>query len=169
MKRKPQNKLIKAVIVLVLISILIIAVNFEKVISSMAIFEKKSEKGVFVPVNVTKENLPSYLMSSSMIKDMPKKANVRLKLYDDSQGERKWEEIYFINENSVKEVSSDDNEKVDVEIYLDSNYISELGLRELCSSIKKAKVNGKLGTELKISKVSFLWKYREMMKYKDCL
>src|SRR3989344_2663069 len=169
MKSKSKNKLMKIVIVLALISIFIIAVNFEKVISSMAIFGGKSGGGVFVPVNVTKENLPSYLMSSSMIKDMPKKANVKLKLYDDSQGERKWEETYFITGNIVKEVSSDDNEEVDAEIYLSSDYISELGLQELCSSIKKAKVNGEFGAELKMSKVSFLWKYKGMMKYKDCL
>ena len=164
-----KKKLTKVALILVLISIFIIVVNFEKVISSMAIFGGKSDEGVFVPVNVTKENLPSYLMSSSMIKDMPKKANVRLRLYDDSRGERKWEETYFITGKIVNEVSSDDNEKADVEIYLDSNYISELGLREFCSSIKKAKADGKFGAELKMSKVSFLWKYKGMMKYKDCL
>ena len=38
--------------------------------------------------------------------------------------------------------SYDDNEEVDAEIYLSSDYISELGLQELCSSIKKAKTNG---------------------------
>src|SRR3989344_7768016 len=130
-----KNKLTKVAIILALIFILIAAVNFEKVISSMAIFGGKSGGGVFVPVNVTKENLPSYLMSSSMIKDMPKKANVKLKLYDDSQGERKWEETYFITGNIVKEVSSDDNENLDLEIYLSSDYVGELGLQEFCSSI----------------------------------
>jgi len=96
-------------------------------------------------------------------------ADTVVKLYDDSQGERKWEETYFITGNIVKEVSSDDNEEVDAEIYLSSDYISELGLQELCSSIKKAKTNGEFGAELKMSKASFLWKYKGMMKYKDCL
>ena len=112
-----KNKLMKVVIVLALISIFIIAVNFEKVISSMAVSGGKSSGKVFVPVNVTKENLPSYLMSSSMIKDMPKKANVKLKLYNDSQGERKWEETYFITGNIVKKVSSDDNDRYWQNVY----------------------------------------------------
>jgi len=49
-----------------------------------------------------------------------------------------------------------------------SKYLNELTDQNLCSIIRKAKSNNDLGIEMHISYAALLWKYRTVLKYKDC-
>ena len=54
-------------------------------------------------------------------------------------------------------------------ISIHSKYVSES--YNFCNAIKQANRNGDLSYEVNpdLSKASLLWKYKSMMKYKDCL
>lgn len=174
-KSRNKSRIFIAVFMLILI---VFFLNFDKIISALAIYGKSPKtSSVSIPVVVTKENLPQYLESNKMIKDMPKKGIVKLKLYNMNNGEKQVEESYTITGKTVKIDASNSlsnkntNTNADIEVWINSKYISELGKNgnDLCSIIKLANSNGELKKELKISELSFLWKYKGMLKYKDCL
>ena len=114
---------------------------------------------------VTKENLPAFVGKQTMIQELPEKAAILIRFYNFDSGEREVENSYLIKKGSIVEASGD--EKVDLVVYMHSKYIPELGW--FCSAIKKARSNGDFSFEMKGSKIGLLWKYRGMMKYKDCV
>ncbi len=119
------------------------------------------------PIIVTKENFPSYLEGNSMIKSMPKKGSVLLHFYKFENGNREISQTYSVVGNDVSNGNNLVDES-DLEIYIDEKYISEMG-KGFCSALKKANNNGELEIELKKSEGEILFKYRGLLKYKDCL
>lgn len=117
------------------------------------------------PVTITSENFPTYLQKQSIVKDLPKKAVLSLRLYNFDTGERRWVGDYTIEKGAVSKGLPNNT---DVEIILSSKYAGQL-INNFCQTIKTAKANGDFAYELKQSKTSLLWKYRGLMKYKDCL
>jgi hypothetical protein len=118
-------------------------------------------------VAVTKENLYLYIESQKMIQELPKNALIPLKLYNTDAGVKKWEKQYVITKGNVEVANAQnlDETKLDAEITINSKYALSY---EFCTAIKKAIANGEFGYELKASKISLLWKYKGMMKYRDC-
>ena len=118
-------------------------------------------------VAVTKENLYLYIESQKIIQELPKNALISLRLYNSDTGTRQWEKSYVITKGNVEEVNAQnmDENKLDAEIIINSKYALSA---EFCTVIKQARANNEFGYELKSSKISLLWKYREMMKYRDC-
>ena len=123
-----------------------------------------SNSGVSKPVIITKDNFPLYIKQQPIIKDLPKKAVISLRLYSYNAGQRKWEESYTITKANAKLGVA---KEPDLEIIVHSLYIPYFG--NLCNAIKNANNNGHLEYIININKASLLWKYRGMMKYKDCL
>jgi len=122
--------------------------------------------GARTQIVVTKDNLPQYLSSQSIVKDLPKDGKILLKLYNFNSGERQWEESYLITKGSVIKTNEED---ADVAILIDSKYIGEFGSKGFCNALKEANQNGDLGSEMKISEVAFMWKYAGIIKYKSCI
>jgi len=118
---------------------------------------------VYEPVKLTKDNLPGFLQSQALINDIPKNGVILLKLYNFDSGSRTWEENYVIEKASVKKGSVDNP---DVILSIHSKYVSELG--DFCNAIKTARANGDFGFESGMSEAALLWKYKGMMKYKNC-
>lgn len=116
-----------------------------------------------VVVSITKDNLPGFLVGQQVVKDIPEKAVLMLRFYNFNSGERQWEESYVIKKNSVEKAST---EEYDVMLIMDSKYLSDLG--DLCGAVKKAKANNDFGFESEMSSTEFMWKYKSMLKYKDC-
>ena len=123
--------------------------------------------GVSKPVIVTRDNLVQYLKSSIMVKDMPKKGIIILKFYD-PENVNSDEDVTLIIEGTNVIESDNIPENIDVEIKIPYYYIPELG-KGLCPTIKKAKANQELSVNTELSEAAFLWKYKGMNKYKDCL
>ncbi|GBE20048.1 MAG TPA: hypothetical protein ENG87_04475 [Candidatus Pacearchaeota archaeon] len=115
------------------------------------------------PVIVTKENFPVYLENQEIVKDLPKNAVISLRFYNFDSGEREWEESYVIEKESVKKGEIGD---ADIEIIVHSKYIPQLG--NFCSAIQNANKNGDFGYEYNLGKTRLLWKYKSMIRYKDC-
>ncbi|MBU0906569.1 MAG: hypothetical protein KKD18_00990 [Nanoarchaeota archaeon] len=98
----------------------------------------------------------SDLANSDMVRDLPGKASIELKLGDG---------YYTLSKDSVA-VGRPFNP--DLTISLPSSYANQISLG-LCEMIQNANANGDLEIEMHSSQTSLLWKYRGMLKYKDCL
>ncbi len=148
---------------IILVSVIVIAVLLIFFVPKI----NPSGKAISSPdsnrVAVTKENFPVYLENQNVIKELPKDAVISLRLYNFDSGERQWEESYIITKNSVEVGETSD---ADIEIIVSSKYIPQLG--NLCSAVQNAKANGDLEYEYNIGKTKLLWKYKSMMKHKNC-
>jgi hypothetical protein len=159
-----------------LIFIIVIALAVGVVIG-LSFFQKKNIGGNVVSISaevkpssnsnsqmvvITQNNLGDFLQTQQLIKDIPENGIFILKLYNFDTGTRQIENSYILKKGSV--VKGD--EKADVIIYLHSKYISQIG--DLCSAMRSAKKNGDLGYETSMSELSFMWKYKSLMKYKSC-
>jgi len=105
---------------------------------------------------ITLENFPSYLVKQAIIKELPKSAQISLVLSDVGKS-------YIVTTGSVKEGQAT---KPDIIVTIPSKYVLDSG--DFCSLVKLANSRRDLSYELKVSKVSLLWKYSGMMKYKSC-
>ena len=131
----------------------------------MLLFKENSvSSGNIEKVKITKENLADFVKSNSIINELPKSADIELRFYNINNGERIWEERYIIKKSLVEKGNV---ENPDLVVILDSKYIEELG--DFCYALTKAHNNGDLRIEFKKSKVSLLWKYGGILKYKSCL
>ncbi|MFA5993103.1 MAG: hypothetical protein WC796_05345 [Candidatus Pacearchaeota archaeon] len=117
-----------------------------------------------VNINGESVSLESYLASQDFVKDLPKSASISLKLYNFNSGERQVENVYAITKGSVRAGFASNP---DVEIMIHSKYLDDLK-NGLCDAVAKAKDNGDVGIETKISTTSLMLKYAGMMKYKSC-
>ncbi|MDP3026811.1 MAG: hypothetical protein Q8N63_03820 [Nanoarchaeota archaeon] len=163
----------KQKIFLVIGSVIVLILVYYAITSTISSISGKavisSETGK--QVAVTRENLYLYIESQKMIQELPKDALISLKLYNFNTGVRQWEKVYLITKGNVEEVNEQgidqgiDQSKLDAEIIIHSKYPLSA---EFCTAIKQARANNDFAYELKASKASLLWKYKGMMKYKDC-
>ena len=114
---------------------------------------------------ITYENIEDVLSGNDMIKRLPENSEVSLKFYNFNTGSRVWEKSYVLKKGLVEEGASINS---DITLSVHSKYFNELTDQNLCSTIKKAKNNNDLATEIHISYAALLWKYRSALKYKDC-
>jgi len=112
---------------------------------------------------LTKESFPGYFEKKEIVKTLPEKALISVRLYNFNTGNREWEESYIVKKSSVEQGQT---ENPDVKIIIHSKYVSELG--NLCATVKKSKANGDFGFDTEMSKIAFLWKYKNAIKYKNC-
>lgn len=107
-----------------------------------------------VYVNVTKENFAQVLASNSFVKDLPNDAVISLKVDED---------YYAIRKSGVIKEEAD---LPDFKITIPGKYIPMLW--DLCAAMDSARNSGELGFESGLSKISLLWKYKSMLKYREC-
>jgi hypothetical protein len=90
-----------------------------------------------------------------MLKDIPKNGEISIQLGN---------EFYTIKTSSISKAKSS---KPDISVYIPSSYES-LSKEDICFLFKKANQNKDIKITLNASKISLLWKYREMLKYRSC-
>jgi len=98
----------------------------------------------------------TYLSSSQIVEDLPKKAVISLQIGDD---------YYVVEKGSIRSGRASDP---DISIALPVEYVRYIP-EGLCSIIERAEHNGELWIEEHSSTASLLWKYKSMLKYRDCL
>ena len=125
----------------------------------------KVVQGETQTILLTKQNLPLYLNQHQITKDIPKSATIGFQFYSIQNGQQVWEEKYLLKNKKI-ELKDFTNEKTDIIISMNSKYFSLFG--DICHAIKTANQNGDLQYNVKISKTSLLWKYKGMLKYKNC-
>ena len=166
--KKNKTKII-ALIIGALVIVIILSF-YTGLISSNAIlniFKKpnSASSGNYQQVVLTKANFAQFLQSQQFVKDIPSSTTIFLKLYSMNNGQQQWEETYVIKKSSVKSGTTD---SADVIISVDSKYLSQLGA-DICKTIKTARNNGEMKIETKLTTAQLLWKFKSMLKYRDCL
>jgi len=116
-----------------------------------------------IPVNYS--NFAKVISGNGIVKAVPEESAILLKFYNFDSGQRVFEKSYLITTGKIVEGTGDS----DVIILLHSKYLKELTNRNFCAIIKKANTNGDLGFETEMSSASLAWKFRSMLKYKECL
>jgi len=156
----------KKIIILVIIITAAITIYFTnpQLIGKVTEVQQESISEETQPVVITQENFPVYLQQQQIIQELPKKAILSLRLYNFDTGERKWVADYTIEKGAVSEGIPENS---DAEIIIHSKYAGKL-INNFCQTIQQAKANGDVAFELKSDKLSLSWKYRSLMKYKDC-
>ncbi len=121
------------------------------------------------PVNEPPPNfqgLSGKLSSSQMIQDLPDNAAVALRFFTFTSGERVWQNEYALKKANVVLGKS---ETPDVVMNMHSKYVNRMYNEDFCAILKSAKANGDLGFETQMNEVSLSWKFKSMLKYKDCI
>ena len=157
-----------AVVIILLVLIIGVLLYASQSLTGKSVMElfrnKEKSSQEYVMVSVTKENLPQFLNSISIIDDLPENGEIELRLFNFNSGERSWEETYVMKQGGAYQGNA---ENPDVIILLHSKYVTELG--NICPTLQQANRNGDLGFEFHDSTASLLWKYKKIVKYKDCL
>ncbi|MSS74034.1 hypothetical protein EXS72_00135 [Candidatus Pacearchaeota archaeon] len=107
---------------------------------------------------VSAESFPIYIETHPLIKELPKDSAISLVIGN---------KIYRLSKNHLE--IDKQIEKSDVIISLPNGYESIIGEKGLCNSVKDAVKNEELKFETKISKTKLFLKYRNLIKYRDCL
>jgi hypothetical protein len=142
------------------------------IIAAVAIYFKygrTSEQGSGVsvpPIDITYENIEPMLSKSSLIRDLPDDSTLMLRFYNFDTGERQWERSYVLQTGNVKEGTITN---ADITFHLHSKYLEPLTNQNFCSVIQQAKRNSDLGIETELSKTKLAWKFKSIVKYRDCL
>jgi predicted nuclease of restriction endonuclease-like (RecB) superfamily len=166
-------------IILLLIIILIISITFyflkssyikkenyneTKVNNSNFQLTSKVKKITYEPLtNEEKEKITKVIFSSEMTKEIPEKNPISLQFFHFNYGYRTWQDKFIIANGRIL-----NNGETIIKLSLKSNYIEEFKEDNLCEIIQKAKEIGDLGFDSEYSKTELLWKYKGMLKYKDC-
>lgn len=158
-----MNKKIIIALSILAAALLIYFLN-PQIIGNLIESPQKTMSGQSKPVTITQENFPGYLQKQQIIQELPKSAVISLRIYNFDTGERTWVGDYTITKGSVLKGLP---ESPDAEVIIHSKYAGKL-VSNFCQAIQQAKTNGDFAFELKTDKTSLLWKYRGMMKYKDC-
>ncbi len=87
---------------------------------------------------------------------MPKKAVISLQL---------GENYYIVERGSVKAGKASDP---DISVYLPVEYVRDIS-RGLCYVMGKAEQEGDLWMDQHGSDAAMMWRYKGMLKYKECL
>ncbi len=110
-----------------------------------------------------RQKVVSILEISEFIEDLPSKGVVSLRFFEFKNGKRIWQENFLIGQNEILQ----DGEP-DIYISLHSKYISEFDENSLCDVIKKADENGDLGFYSDDNIIKLVFRYRGMLKHRDC-
>jgi len=105
-------------------------------------------------VNLTKENFVAIMSENTFVKQMPDEAIISLSL---------GEEYYTISNTGVVKSQTTG---YDFELSVPDTYLPLMA--NLCNAVAEAKKNGELGFDTALSNSELMWKYKSMLKYRDC-
>ena len=152
-------------VILVVLAIIYIGNNY-----TGSFLKSSSQSSVSAPasqaVRITYDNIIPALSSNPIIQALPSNGVIWLRFYNFNTGQRQWEKSYILTKSLAKEGTAT---SPDITLWIHSKYLSQLTNQNFCGIIQAAKQNGDLGTELGISKISLMWKYRSVMNYRSCL
>jgi hypothetical protein len=147
-------------IIVVLISIFAIGIIVNKAIVGNAIAKN-------VDLDAYKD-MRTVLAQNKIIQNLPENGVIYLRFYNFDSGKRQWERSYKVTKGNLKDILTAPI-SYDSLVIIHSKYVKEFTGTNFCEIVKKAKDNGDLGVDLKISKLSFMWKYRSVLnEYKNC-
>jgi len=159
---KKRGKVIGIFIVLFCL-VLILGVMFQSPKITGNVVKENSEE-----ININYDNFAEVLSENKIVKDLPKKAIFLFSEYGNSNSSKK----YLIEKSKITEIKEiEESEKiseVDFEVSINSKYLDELTNNNYCGILSEVIDNDDFRVDLYKGKWGLFWKYKRMIKYKDC-
>ncbi len=109
--------------------------------------------------------LESVMAEQPIVKDVPKSGKISLKFYHITEDCKIWDKAYILSDGKI---TAGDGAS-DMQIWISSNYVDRITVDNFCDIAKEAINSGDFGKSMTASKITLLWRYSGMLKYKDCL
>jgi hypothetical protein len=110
--------------------------------------------------------LENIMGGQQIVKDVPQKGKISLKFYHFTEGCRIYDKNYILTDGKIQESGGE----ADIYIIIDSEYADRITADNFCDVVKEARAAGDLGQwTADIGTSTLLWRYRGMLKYKECL
>ena len=104
------------------------------------------------------------ISGSEFVGDIPGKSPISLKFFYFEGGERVWQDKFILAEGEIKESGTSL-----IDLTLHTRYLDNLAAGEdLCDVVILANNNGELGFSSSLSESQLAWKYKSMLKHKEC-
>lgn len=169
--------------ILILAGVLIILAVILGVLIYMALFNSVSKNtSTNTPSQFTKignvshssdRDVSLFLENQGFVQDLPKSITILIRFYNSEDAEKQWKESYVLTRANVEKITMANVERTTTQNY---NILITLDEKELynpdsdlCAIMKNAKQNEALGFETSLSQTELLWKFKSMLKYRDCL
>lgn len=174
---KPKKKVwLRVFLILILVFILLILAT-GSYIGYNYFLKKPVPVRTSVPLNYTQRvweygyvnysDVAEEMQDSDFVKDLPPRARVVLEIYNYTEGQYFTEKIYLIENNQIREVSS--MPENDLWFAMSSKYLVNFQKEEFCYVVQSSRKNEELLSGSNLSDAQLLWKFKGMLKYRDCL
>lgn len=110
-----------------------------------------------------RQKVENTILASDFFKDIPEKDPVSIRFFYFEGGQRVWQDTFYMAGGELLPSA-----QATIKLTLHSKYIDELNGDNLCSIIQTANKNRDLGFESPYSDSKLIWKYKSMIKYRDC-
>lgn len=118
----------------------------------------------FVPLtDEQRQKVESTILSEDFVNSIPEKDPISLRFFYFENGSRVWQDTFYMADGKILNSASPG-----IKLTLHSKYIDELGKEDLCNVIQTANANRDLGFDSPYSNSKLLWKYKSLLKYRDC-
>lgn len=124
---------------------------------------QEANNGPAILINYT--NFEEELSKNSLVRALPEDSSILLNFYNFDSGNKEIEKTYLMKKSSV--VSGTGNADIIMDIH--SKYLKILTDQNFCTIVKTAKKNNDLSIDTSLSTTSLMWKFKSVMKYRDCL
>lgn len=149
MERK--TKIILWSVLIILVGILVVGgIYFYSLFNPVEIIEQKG-------ILLSGEELPAYLENHQIFQELPEETNIQINF---------GKEEYSVLEESVESGELSD---ADVTVNVPEEYIEKVGELGLCSALEEAVKNNEVSVETTLSESELTWKYRDLLKYRECI
>jgi|GEM_PF-1565478 len=111
------------------------------------------------------DRLKNVMQEQQIVRDVPSAGKISLKFYHFAEGCRIWDKSYILSDGQILEGGGES----DIQLWIASSYVDRITESNFCDIIKEARANGDLGQDATESEVTLLWRYKSMLKYKECL
>ncbi|MCH7850521.1 MAG: hypothetical protein IH845_02655 [Nanoarchaeota archaeon] len=121
--------------------------------------------GRYEPLSVDQNSLVrETILNSEFVSDIPKDNPISLRFYYFDGSERVWQDEFILADGQIKESGTPL-----IYLTMHTKYLENLENGEdLCDVVKLSKNNGELGFSSGLSETKLAWKYKSMLKHKEC-
>ncbi|OGJ20570.1 hypothetical protein A3K73_05290 [Candidatus Pacearchaeota archaeon RBG_13_36_9] len=111
------------------------------------------------------DRLKNVMQEQQIVKDVPSAGKISLKFYHFAEGCRIWDKSYILSDGKITEGGGES----DIQLWIASSYVDRITETNFCDIIKEARASGDLGQDATAGEATLLWRYKSMLKYRECL
>jgi len=111
------------------------------------------------------DRLKQVMQNQPIVLDVPEKGKISLRFFHFTDGCRIWDKSYILSNGQITENS----ENGDIQVWIHSSYVDSVDESNFCDMVKEARNNGDLAQWSEIGEATLLWRYKSMLKYRECL